>query len=169
MPDFHFLDFQARTFSEVGFQFFFLAMLGVFDAVVKDYLRRCRRLQQLRAIKDPNDNHRKQVNHDEFGIARRECHAVDDAEAHHHEKVGHLTDFDGLRSITYHAEDGKETQGVGDVHFHVLHQRDDKEDNHGEHQEGEIIVLAVGFLVIKEMDDDPADEEVESETNQHRP
>ena len=167
MADFHLADIQARTLDEIGFQVFLLAVFGVLDTIVKDDLRG-RVLQQLGAVQNPDDNHRQQVDHEQLGVTRRKRHAIDDAEAHHHKEVGHLTDLDGLRSVTYHAEDGEETQGVGDVHLHVLHQRDDEEDDHGKHEEGEVIVLAVGLLVIEEVDDDPADEEVEHEADQGR-
>ena len=46
---------------------------------------------------------------------------------------------------------------------------DDEEDDRRKHDEGEIIVLAVGLLVVEEMNDDPADKDVEHETDQGRP
>ena len=126
-------------------------------------------VQQFGTVEQPNHQHHHQIDRQQFGIARRKCHAVDDAQAHHHEEVSHLTDFYGLRSVTYHPENGKQAEGVCDVHLHVLHQRNDEENDHGKHDEGEIIVLAVGLFVVEAMDDKPTDEKIEHEADQGRP
>ena len=44
-------------------------MLGVLNAVVKDDFH-CSMLQQLCAIQKPDNQHRKQVDQDKFGITR---------------------------------------------------------------------------------------------------
>lgn len=92
--------------------------------------------------------------------------AVDDAQCDEEEKIGHFADGEALRAVTNNAEDGKKTEGC--AHADIAHriaqkEEDEEEDAHREEHIGEIIIAAVAFGVIEEVDNTPHHEGVQAE------
>ena len=74
---------------------------------------------------------------------------MDDRQADNHEEIGHLAYRHGVGSVAHDAEDS-----------------DEEEDSDGNDHEGEEEVAALTLLVVKELNDDPVDQEAESESQQ---
>ena len=91
----------------------------------------------------------------------RHSQSVDDGNADNDEQVGHFTNRHHLGAITNHTENGEQTEREAHAEVDVVEQKHQHEHRDAEQHESVVIIRAFAFAIIEEMDDDPANDEIE--------